>query len=87
MITNYWRVSVDVPQEVWERFGHAKAYGEEVMAATKGSLNSGSNAYSDVEEWAEFCTEKEAKACEEKLKAVMAKFAAIPKEPDDEDQS
>ena len=74
-ISTIYRVSVTVPQGVYEAFGHTGEYERKSIEATKGSSASGENTYSEVEIWAEFDTIGEACQCEARLRGMILYFA------------
>ena len=74
MITKLYHVSVDIPDEIWVAFGESQEYDRLSCEATSGAIESGNNHYSNVEEWATFHTEKEAKECEKKLFDLIVYF-------------
>lgn len=76
-ITTIYRVSVDVPEAVWRGLGNSRLYETRVAEATQGSLSSGSNAHSDVEEWADFHDYGEAVACESALEKLFTALEAL----------
>lgn len=75
-ISTIYRVSVDIPEAVYREFGHTAEYEIKCSDATKGNVSAGQNACSDVEEWAEFYTYKEAQACQKRLMDMNYHFAA-----------
>lgn len=75
-ISQFFRVSEKVPDKVWQEFGHTQEYDWAIQEATRGNIGAGRNAHGSVEEWAEFCSRKEAEACRHRLMDVMYKFAA-----------
>lgn len=66
-ISRIYRVSVDIPEEVYQKYGHLPEYERATLRATKHSLAAGQNSYSSVEEWAEFDDLGLANECEQKL--------------------
>lgn len=78
MIITEYRVSVGIPNKVWEKFqGSNSAFERDRMQACHGSLESGTDySSSDPFEWATFDDLQKAQACERKLMGVMYKYAA-----------
>lgn len=74
MIRKFYKVIVEIPEEIWQRFGNTPEYQRRVDTAIKGYLDAGSDFYSKCYEWATFSTEAEAKECERKLKEVVDYF-------------
>lgn len=73
-IATIYRVSVDIPEKLFQLIGHTSTYDRAVSIATSGSLASGSNRYSDIEEWAEFDTLDAAQNCESKFNEMIKDF-------------
>lgn len=59
-ITTIYRAYVYIPQDVYERVGHTKGYDQCSLAISKRADRSGQNAYSEVEEWAEYSNKQAA---------------------------
>jgi hypothetical protein len=76
-ISHIYRVSVIVPEPVWDHFGHTSTYDRASLKATAGNLSAGRNSYSEVEEWAEFDTLEDAKECERRLVKVIEDFLEV----------
>jgi hypothetical protein len=74
-ITTIYHVSVETHEDVWLKFGHTNEYERKVLEATAGSVSSGQNAYSGVEEWAEFHTREDAEQCQKRLMDMGYYFA------------
>lgn len=73
-ITTEYRVTVDVPNEVWERFGLTSEFTQKTMAASRGYLDGGIHHYHDVFIYNTFADLLEAKRCEAELEAVILYF-------------
>mgnify|MGYP000067072778 CR=1 FL=1 len=71
-----YRVSVDIPDQVYSKYGHTIEYDKVSIEATAGADSAGQNAYSTVEEWAIYGSLKEAQACEHRLMDMIYFFAA-----------
>lgn len=76
MIVKYYKVTIGIPESVWQKYGHTQEYDRLIIDAVKGSISSGSDSYSFVEEWAEFNSLEEAQSCECKLMDVVYKLQA-----------
>jgi hypothetical protein len=74
-ITKIYRVSVEISDAVYREFGDSQEYERKSIEATKGSLASGQNAYSEVEVWAEFYNYDEAVQCKKNLLNLNYYFA------------
>ena len=75
-ISTIYHVSVHIPLEVYEAFGHTPEYERKSLEAAKGAYASGENTYCDVEIWAEFGTIDEARQCEACLRDMVLYFDA-----------
>lgn len=78
MITSIFHVSVSGSEELAEMLNidkeKARAFDGEVHDARNYSVDSGANYYSKWEEWADFHDLKHARAFEQKLKVIIAKY-------------
>jgi hypothetical protein len=74
-ISTIYRVCVETNEMIYREYGHTPEYSRKVSAATEGSIMSGQNSYSNVEEWAEYHTIKDAQACEKRLMDMSYYFA------------
>jgi hypothetical protein len=63
MITTIYRVSVDIPEDVYREFGLTREYEQMCFTACRGAMSSGENAYSEIEVWAEFHNKQDAYVC------------------------
>lgn len=77
MITTEHRVSVQIPDDVWEKFGGTMQYQHMVSAAITGYIEAGRDAYSDVYEWATFSDMDTARQCELRLFQLVSHFKAM----------
>ena len=73
-ISTEYRVTVDVPLDVWENFKNSQEYEQLTIDAEKGNLEAGTDFYSDPFHWAIFDSMLAAKRCEAKLESVMIHF-------------
>ena len=71
-----YRVSVEIPEPVFREFGHTQEYERKSIEATSGNVGAGQNSYSEVEEWADFHTRKDAEQCQKNLMNMTYYFAA-----------
>lgn len=76
MIRKEYRVTVQIPDPVWEAFKDDQRFEWDRSDACKGNLESGTNHNCDVLEWAVFNDLAQAQACERKLMDVMYKYSA-----------
>ncbi|MCL4722655.1 MAG: hypothetical protein KJZ90_00070 [Rhodocyclaceae bacterium] len=75
-ISKQFRVTVDVPSIVWEKFGNTPEYEREVLKATRGAIASGCNHRDEATEWAIFTDLTNAQACENRLKDIFRGLSA-----------
>lgn len=75
MISERYRASVDIPDNIADKYKETTEYERKVLEATKGDIESGSNNYSHLEEWATFYELKDAVQCEKKLMDMIYYFA------------
>lgn len=75
-ISIIYRVSVDIPDNIADKYHQTLEYDQIRGEATKGSNAAGSNFYAHLEEWAEFSSLKDAQQCERNLKDMIYYFAA-----------
>ena len=76
MIRKEYRVTVQIPDTIWEAFEGDQRFELDRSDACRGNLESGTNYYGDVFEWATFDDLTQAKDCERKLMDVVHKYAA-----------
>lgn len=70
-ITTLYRVEVEIPEDVYQEHGHTPAYERAVLLATEG-VESGSDSYAQVYEWAE----TDNRALAERVEKALQKIAA-----------
>lgn len=75
-ISKQYRVSVEVPLMVWEKFGNTPEYEREVLKATRGAIASGCNHRDEATEWAIFADLSSAQACENLLNVFFRGLSA-----------
>ena len=75
-IKKEYRVTVEIPEDVWISFQHATEFEQARIEACRGHLESGCDFYSKPFEWAIFDTYEAAHACEEALLKTMGRFQA-----------
>lgn len=68
-ISLIYRVEVQIPEHVFREYGHTPEYERAVLRATKG-VDSGSDRYSGVYEWAETDSMATAQAIETALNRI-----------------
>lgn len=83
-IVCHYRVTVEVPEEVWAVYGNTPEWDRKVSAAFSGNIESGSSAYCEVYEWATFLTYNEALTAEMAMLEVIKNFRAKLEEKDRE---
>lgn len=76
-IRKEYRVTVDIPEDVWLNFSGSQEFEHARMRACAGHLESGCDFYSEPAfEWAVFDTYEAAHKCEEELLKTMGRFTA-----------
>ncbi len=75
-ISKFYRVSVDVPDNIADKYKESKEYERLSSEATKWNIEAGSNNYAHLEEWATFHELKDAEQCEKNLLNMIYHFSA-----------
>jgi hypothetical protein len=76
MIRKQYRVSVNIPDNIADKYHDTADYDRRSLEATKGAASAGSNNYSNLEEWAIYYDLDAAQACERRLMDMIYYFQA-----------
>ena len=79
-----YKVEVQIPDAVWEKFKGEMEYEHKVHHAIDGFLEAGSDCYAEVFEWATFPTLADANECQQRLLEMVDYFMKKLKEMNDE---
>ena len=75
-IQKQYRVTVDIPQVVWDKFHETAEWNHRSCTATEGHIEAGSIFYGDPFEYAVFESYEAGQLCEKKLMNMVYFFAA-----------